>query len=96
MLIEQLQRLKVLSKDYSAAFPGRYDGELVTAVKKVQAQHGQAVDGIIGLQTRRVLHIYLRKRVLSLAHNFIRLYNLPARLCDLYMMINIAVYKLKL
>ncbi len=96
VLIEQLQRLKVLSKDYSAAFPGRYDGELVTAVKKVQAQHGQAVDGIIGLQTRRVLNLDPRKRVLRLAHNFRRLYHLPARLGDRYMMINMADYKLEL
>ncbi|WP_140054467.1 L,D-transpeptidase family protein [Oceanospirillum sanctuarii] len=96
VLIEQLQRLQVLSKDYKPAFPGRYDGELVAAVKKVQASHGQTVDGIIGLQTRRVLNLSPEKRVLRLAHNFRRLYHLPAKLGNRYMMINMADYKLEL
>lgn len=96
VLIEQLKRLQVLSDDYAPAFPGRYDGELVAAVKKVQASHGQTVDGIIGLQTRRVLNLSPEKRVLRLAHNFRRLYHLPDRLGDRYMMINMADYKLEL
>ncbi|MFG1488013.1 L,D-transpeptidase family protein [Oceanospirillum sp. HFRX-1_2] len=96
VLIEQLKRLKMLSDDYKPAFPGRYDGELVAAVKKFQASHGQSVDGIIGLQTRRALNLTPKARVLRLAHNFRRLYHLPAKLGDRYMMINMADYKLEL
>ena len=96
ILIEQLQRLQVLPDDYTPAFPGRYDSQLVEAVKKVQASHGQSVDGMIGLQTRRALNLYPQKRVLRLAHNIRRLYHLPAKLGDRYMMINMADYKLEL
>ena len=96
VLIEQLQRLQVLPMDYSPVIPGRYDDKLVGAVKKVQAQHGQTIDGIIGLQTRRVLNLPPENRVLRLAHNFRRLYHLPEQLGNRYMMINMADYKLEL
>lgn len=95
-LIEQLKRLQVLAADYQAAIPGRYDSQLVAAVKKVQAQHGQSVDGIIGIQTRRALNLAPKYRVARLAHNFRRLYHLPAQLGERYMMINMADYKLEL
>ncbi|OOV87072.1 L,D-transpeptidase family protein [Oceanospirillum linum] len=96
VLIEQLQRLRVLPEDYSPVIPGRYDDKLVEAVKKVQARHGQTIDGIIGLQTRRVLNLPPEKRVLRLAHNFRRLYHLPEHLGDRHIMINMADYKLEL
>lgn len=96
VLIEQLQRLRVLPQDYTPELAGRYDGPLTDAVKAVQQQHGQKVDGIIGIQTRRVLNIPPQKRVQRVAHNFRRLYHLPADMGQRYIMINMADYKLSL
>ncbi|WP_028305281.1 L,D-transpeptidase family protein [Oceanospirillum maris] len=96
VLVEQLQRLKVLGDGYQADIPGRYDSQLVAAVKRVQAMHGQIVDGMIGIQTRRVLNMSPAQRVRQLAHNFRRLYHLPEKLGDRYLMINMADYNLEL
>lgn len=96
VLILQLQKLNLLDQDYAPELADRYDAQLVTAVKKLQAQHGQKVDGIIGPNTRRVLNLTPDYRVRQLAHNFRRLYHLPKNLGERYVMINMADYQLKL
>ncbi|OPX54266.1 Putative peptidoglycan binding domain-containing protein [Oceanospirillum multiglobuliferum] len=95
-LISQLQRLQLLAQDYQPELQDRYDDQLVSAVKKIQAQHGQLVDGIIGPRTRRVLNLSPDYRIRQLAHNFRRLYHLPEQLGERYMMINMANYSLDL
>lgn len=96
LLIEQLQKLELLSPDYSPELENRYDNQLVDAVKRLQAQHGQKVDGIIGPNTRRVLNMTPQDRVRQLAHNFRRLYHLPQQMGERYVMINMASYQLQL
>ena len=96
VLIEQLRRLQLLTADYAPGLPGRYDRQLEQAVRQVQQMHGQSVDGVIGLNTRKVLNRSPAERVLQLAHNFRRLYHLPEKLGPRHMMINMASYNLKL
>lgn len=96
VLVQQLKRLQFLPQDYTPSKEGRYGDELVSAIKQLQTSHGQVVDGIIGLQTRKALNLAPKKRVLQLAHNFRRLYHLPANLGKRHIMINMANYTLEL
>ncbi len=96
VLIQQLQKLDLLAEDYTPELADRYDDKLVAAVKKVQAQHGQKVDGIIGPKTRKVLNLTPKDRVRQLAHNFRRLYHLPQEMGEQYVMVNMADYRLQL
>lgn len=95
-LTEQLRKLQLLPSTYSPELHGRYDEQLVKAVKQFQGQHGQKVDGIIGPRTRRMLNLSPNYRVRQLAHNFRRLYHLPDQLGERYVMINMADYSLDL
>lgn len=96
VLITQLKRRQLLPETYTPELADRYDNQLVNAVKQIQAQHGQLVDGIIGPRTRSVLNLSPDYRVRQLAHNFRRLYHLPEQLGERYLMINMADYSLEL
>ena len=96
VLTQQLQKLELLSLDYTPELTNRYDDKLIEAVKKVQSQHGQTIDGIIGPKTRKVLNLTPKDRVRQLAHNFRRLYHLPQEMGEQYVMVNMADYRLQL
>jgi len=64
ILAKRLQLLGDLPSEAAAAVPGgRYEGELVTAVKRFQRRHGLDDDGRLGATTVKQLNVPLAARV---------------------------------
>ncbi|MBB1488257.1 L,D-transpeptidase family protein [Oceanospirillum sediminis] len=96
VMTAQLKRLRHLPEDYLPDASGLYNETLSKAVKALQAQHGQYVDGVIGPDTRNILNRTPNQRIRQLAHNFRRLYYLNNESSPNYIMINMADYRLRL
>lgn len=74
-----LQRLLVAVGDMqpAAKAPPRYDGQLVEAVKRFQARHGLAADGVIGKGTFAALNTPMSWRVRQIVLSLERMRWLP-------------------
>ena len=96
VMTTQLKRLQHLPEGYLPDTSGLYDETLSTAVKALQARHGQHVDGVIGPDTRNILNRTPNQRIRQLAHNFRRLYYLNNESSPNYIMVNMADYRLRL
>ena len=71
-----------------------FDGELEEAVKRFQARHGLAQDGVIGARSLKVLNVSAEVRAEQLAGN-LRLQRKPeSRFGDRAIVVNVAAYEL--
>jgi murein L,D-transpeptidase YcbB/YkuD len=76
--------------------PGLYDDALLEAVKRFQARHGLAVDGVIGHGTIDALNVAAELRLASMIFNLHDLYEQPRDWGDDYVMVNIAAAQMEL
>ena len=73
-----------------------YDDALLEAVKRFQARHGLAPDGVIGFSTIDALNVPAEARLASMIFNLHRLYTQARDWGDNYVMVNLAAAQLKL
>ncbi|MFN8545233.1 MAG: L,D-transpeptidase family protein [Candidatus Binatia bacterium] len=95
--VPALRRRLVASGDLAGA-PGRsaaYDQALVVAVRRFQARHGLAADGVIGAGTRAALETDVARRVEQLAVNLERLRWLPEDLGGRRVVVNVPGFSLE-
>ncbi|TVQ40627.1 MAG: hypothetical protein EA356_00925 [Geminicoccaceae bacterium] len=71
-----------------------YDAALVLAVKRFQARHGLAVDGVVGPATRRALNVPVEVRLAQLDAAGTQRDALHHRLGERYVMVNVPAYEL--
>lgn len=76
------------------AVAGRYQGDLVDAVRRFQARHGLETDGVIGAQTKGALDMTPAERVRRLELSLERLRWLGATPRGRYVAINIPEFRL--
>ena len=74
--------------------PQYFDSELAEAVRRFQARHGLAVDGVVGPHTLATLNVSLGDRVRQLEINMERWRWLPADLGQRHIWVNIPDYRL--
>jgi L,D-transpeptidase YcbB len=79
-----------------AAEPAVYDEILATAVRRFQARHGLATDGVIGRGTIDALNVPVEERVASMTFNLRRLHAKARDWGDDYVMVNVAGAQLTL
>jgi L,D-transpeptidase YcbB len=79
-----------------SAEPDVYDDALLDAVKRFQARHGLAPDGVIGFGTIDALNVPAEARLASMIFNLRRLYRQARDWGDNYVMVNLAAAQLKL
>src|SRR5882724_67241 len=73
-----------------------YDDTLLEAVKRFQARHGLAPDGVIGFSTIDAFNVPAEARLASMILNLRRLYGQARDWGDNYVMVNLAAAQLKL
>jgi len=93
-LRERLVLLGDLSADPRPAPSPRYDATLVVAVKRFQARHGLAEDGIVGRETRRELDVPPARRARQIELALERLRWLPPLPPGPVIAINVPSYRL--
>lgn len=71
-----------------------FDGELEALVRHFQSHHGIAVDGVVGRETLRELHVPAGDRARQLAVNMERWRWMPEDLGPSYALVNIAAFRL--
>jgi murein L,D-transpeptidase YcbB/YkuD len=71
-----------------------YEGEIVDAVRRFQARHGLAPDGILGRQTQAALSVPLARRVRQIELALERLRWLPDLDPDRFLAVNIPMFRL--
>ncbi len=79
-----------------SAEPDVYDEALLDAVKRFQARHGLAPDGVIGFGTIDALNVPAEARLASMIFNLRRLYRQARDWGDNYVMVNLPAAQLKL
>lgn len=77
-----------------AARPGTFDAAVAGAARQFQLRHGLADDGVVGQQTLRALNVPIQNRIDQLIVNLERWRWLPEDLGDLYVIVNIAGFRL--
>lgn len=94
--IGELRRRLVASGDLAVApvDPETFDDALDVAVRRFQARHGLAVDGIVGRETLRALNVPLERRIGALERNLERLERLPASLGSPHLWVNVPAFEL--
>ncbi len=90
--IVQVRQRLLASGDLSdaAVDPALYDETLAAAVRRFQARHGLAVDGVIGHGTIDALNVPVEARLASMIFNLRRLHEQARDWGDDYVMVNIA------
>lgn len=73
-----------------------YDPTIVGAVKRMQARHGLAVDGVLGPNTLAALNVPVEQRVAQIMLNLERRRWIPDDLGAKYIFVNLADFALKL
>lgn len=96
--IQQVRQRLLASGDLtlSSPDPGLYDGALVEAVKRFQARHGLAVDGVIGQGTIDAMNVPAEARLAALILNLRQLHDEARDWGDDYVMVNLAAAQLEL
>jgi murein L,D-transpeptidase YcbB/YkuD len=91
----RLVALGDLSPDTSAADPGgRYDGPIVAAVRRFQARHDLAADGLLGRATIAALNVPYDARARQIALAMERLRMLPPLGRQRFIVVNIPAFRL--
>lgn len=72
-----------------------YDTALVEAVKRMQARHGLAVDGVLGPNTLAALNVPVEQRIVQIMLNLERRRWIPDDLGRRYIFVNLADFALK-
>ncbi|MFP4361440.1 MAG: murein L,D-transpeptidase, partial [Alphaproteobacteria bacterium] len=95
--LDRLRRRLRITGDLTAASAGgeRYDAALVEAVKRFQARHGLAVDGVLGPATRRALNLSARTRLAQLERAAAARARTVPRPGDRYVMVNLPAFALR-
>lgn len=96
--VSQVRQRLLASGDLevSSADPGLYDDALVEAVKRFQARHGLAADGVIGHGTIDALNLTAESQLDSLLFNLRRLHAQARDWGDDYVAVNLAAAQLEL
>jgi L,D-transpeptidase YcbB len=96
--IAQIRKRLVAAGDLAgdSAEPDLYDDALLEAVKKFQARHGLAPDGVIGFGTIDAFNVPAEARLTAMIFNLRRLYGQARDWGDNYVMVNLAAAQLKL
>jgi L,D-transpeptidase YcbB len=71
-----------------------FDAELEAAVRRFQARHGLAVDGIVGPVTRAALNVPVKERIRQIALNMDRWRAFPRDLGRRHVLVNAAAFEL--
>lgn len=71
-----------------------FDADLEQAVRRFQARHGLAVDGVVGPQTLNALNVPITTRIHQLKLNLERLRWLPEDLGQRYILVNIPAQRM--
>ena len=93
---ERLAATGDLDSEISPDDPSLYDEALEIAVKKFQHRHGLEQDGIIGVATRNAMNIPVSSKIRQILINMERLRWISRDLGPLYVLVNIAGYRLSL
>jgi murein L,D-transpeptidase YcbB/YkuD len=96
--IAQVRQRLLVTGDLTggSAEPNVYDGGLLDAVKRFQARHGLAPDGVIGFGTIDALNVPAEARLASMIFNLRRLYKQARDWGENYVMVNLPAAQLKL
>ncbi len=96
--IGQIRQRLLASGDLTdaAAEPNLYDDGLLAAIKRFQARHGLAVDGIVGFGTIDAFNVPVEERLASMTYNLRRLHAQARDWGDDYVMVNVAGAQLTL
>ncbi len=78
----------------NADFEQLFDADLEQAVRRFQARHGLAVDGVVGPQTLNALNVPITTRIHQLELNLERLRWLPEDLGQRYILVNIPAQRM--
>ncbi len=84
------------SSSHSIPAADQFDHTLELSVRQFQTRHGQTADGKVGRITRRLLNTSPSYRVKQIALTMKRWRELPARLGDRYLWVNLTDYRLQL
>jgi L,D-transpeptidase YcbB len=96
-VIQVRQRLRAAGDIIGdSAEPDVYDDALLDAVKRFQARHGLAPDGVIGFGTIDALNVPAETRLASMIFNLSRLHRQARDWGDNYVMVNLPAAQLKL
>ena len=96
--IVQIRKRLVVTGDLAgdSAQSDVYDDALLEAVKRFQARHGLASDGVIGFGTIDAFNVPAEARLAAMIFNLRRLYAQARDWGDNYVMVNLAAAQLKL
>ena len=97
--LPQLRRLLIATGDLEESEAGpagstRYEGEIVSAVKRFQARHGRTVDGIVGPATFESLNVPFEDRVEQIVLAMERMRWLPALSGTPFIAVNVPAFEL--
>ena len=79
---------------YNATGSDRYDGQLESAVREFQLDHGIDSDGIVGKQSYAALNVTFQQRIDAVRVNMDRVRWISQDLSDDFIVVNIAGYEL--